>query len=90
MFFAFWGLGANPASSKFAFSLRFCGGCWIHGPRDENVGGVFAGKNECFLRFGAWKRALQAQNLHFHCGVVRGVGFTVPGNYANGLPRTQE
>ena len=65
--------------SKFTFSLRFCRGCWIHGPRVENTWGVFAGKNECFLRFGAWKRALQAQNLHFHCGFVGVVGFTFPG-----------
>ena len=79
MFFAFWGLEASPASSKFAFSLRFCGGCWIDGPRYEKVGGVFAGKNKCFLRFGAWKRALQAQKLYFHCGFVGVMGFPVLG-----------
>ena len=41
--------------------------------------GVFARKNESFLRFWAWERALQAQNLHFHYGFVGVVGYTVPG-----------
>ena len=32
-----------------------------------------------FFCVGARERALQAQNLHFHCGFVGVAGFTVPG-----------